>query len=149
MPAKKIEARTRADMIFDAVNLALVYLVVFVCAYPIYYTVIASFSDPGAVLTGQVFLWPAGFTLDSYRSVLNYRQVWVGYGNTIFYTVLGTAYNLFLLLPASYALSRRDLKGRGAFMVYFVFTMYFGGGMVPYYLLMQTCHMDKTPRARE
>ena len=102
------EARTRADKIFDAVNLTLVLLVVFVCAYPLYYTVVASFSDPNAVIGGKVYLWPIDVTLDSYRSVIKYSQVWIGYRNTLFYATLGTLYNLFLLLPASYGLSRKS-----------------------------------------
>ena len=126
--------QTRADVIFDAINYTLVFLVVVVCLYPLYYTVIASFSDPLEVTRGNVTFWIKGFTLDSYKTVFNYQPLWRGYKNTIIYTVVGTAYNLFLLLPASYALSRKEIKGRSLLMGIFVFTMYFSGGMIPTYL---------------
>ena len=128
---------TRFDRVFDFCDTALVFLVVLICAYPIYYTVIASFSDPNQVIGGHVYLTIRGFTLDSYRSVLNYQPIWTGYRNTLIYTTLGTVYNLILLLPASYALSRKDLKGRGIITGIMIFTMYFGGGTIPFYLLVK------------
>ena len=129
--ARHGEPRTRADIAFDTVNGILIALVILICAYPIYYTIIASFSEPNDVIAGRVYLWPVRPTLDSYRSVLRYSSVWTGYRNTLFYTVVGTLYNLALLLPASYGLSRRTLKGRGVIMAYLVFTMYFSGGTIP------------------
>ena len=137
--------RTRSDKIFDAVNMVFILLVLLLCAYPIYYTIIASFSDPNAVITGEVLLWPVRVTLDSYRSVFDYRLVWTGYRNTIIYTVLGTIYNLILLLPASYGLSRKTLKGRNLLMAYFVFTMYFQGGTIPFYLLIRNMGLIDNP----
>ena len=128
---------TRFDRAFDVCNTVLVLLVVLICAYPIYYTIIASFSDPNQVIGGRVYLVIKGFTLDSYRSVINYHAIWTGYRNTLIYTVLGTAYNLFLLLPASYALSRKELKGRGIITGLMIFTMYFSGGTIPFYLLVK------------
>ena len=132
---KKTKIRqTRADMIFDIINYSLVGIIVFICIYPLYYTVIASFSDPLEVTRGNVTFWVKGFTLDSYKTVFEYKPLWRGYLNTIIYTVVGTIYNLVLLLPASYALSRKEVKGRGVLMGVFVFTMYFSGGMIPTYL---------------
>lgn len=127
-------ALSRGDKIFDLVNHVLVFLLLIVCIYPLYYTVIASFSEPESVLSGKVYLWFKGFTLDSYRSVLDYDMIWVGYRNTILYTVVGTMYNLILLIPASYSLSKKEMKFRRPLMLFFVFTMYFGGGMIPGYL---------------
>ncbi len=129
--------QTRVDTIFDIINYSLIAVVVLICIYPLYYTVIASFSDALEVTRGNVTLWIKGFTLESYKTVFEYKPLWRGYRNTIIYTVVGTAYNLFLLLPASYALSRREVKGRGLLMGIFVFTMYFGGGMIPTYLNMK------------
>jgi len=126
--------QTRADTIFDIINYSLVALVVLICLYPLYYTVVASLSDPLEVTRGNVTLWIKGLTLDSYKTVFEYKPLWRGYRNTILYTTVGTVYNLFLLLPASYALSRKELKCRGLVMGIFVFTMYFGGGMIPTYL---------------
>jgi putative aldouronate transport system permease protein len=142
---RHIRTQSFSDVVFDTVNMILVALVIFVCAYPIYYTIIASFSNPNAVVSGKVFLWPIEITLDSYRSIMKYSLVWTGYRNTLIYTIFGTMYNLILLLPASYALSRRDLKGRSLLMVYFVFTMYFSGGMVPYYLLIKSLNLINKP----
>ena len=137
--------RTRGDKIFDAVNLTLVILVVILCIYPLYYTVIASFSEPEEVLKGRVLLLPSGFTLDSYRTVFTYEKIWRGYLNTIGYTVVGTLYNLILLLPASYAMAKKGLKGRGLLMGFFVFTLYFNGGMIPNYLLMKDLSLINSP----
>ncbi len=145
MKKPSVEARSRGDILFDAMNLFLICIVIVLCAYPIYYTIIASFSDPLYVISGQVFLWIKGFTLDSYRSVLQYTQVWVGYKNTLIYTVFGTCYNLFLLLPASYSMSRKQVKGRNLLMIFFVVTMYFSGGLVPYYLLIKTLNLINNP----
>jgi len=129
--------QTRVDTVFDIINYSLISVVVLICLYPLYYTVIASFSDPLEVTRGNVTVWIKGFTLDSYKTVFDYKPLWRGYRNTIIYTIVGTAYNLFLLLPASYALSRKEVKGRGLLMGLFVFTMYFGGGMIPTYLNMK------------
>lgn len=137
----------KGDRFFDAVVYILVALVVIVCVYPLYYTVIASFSDPQKVFTGQVIWKIEGFTLEAYEFVFQYGALWRGYRNTIFYTVFGTAYNLFLLIPASYAMSRKELKGKGFFTVYFVFTMYFGGGMIPAYINMKNLGLINTPWA--
>lgn len=130
--------QSRGDRIFDLVNHILVFILLAVCIYPLYYTVIASFSEPEQVLSGRVYLWIKGFTLDSYRSVLDYDMIWIGYRNTIFYTVVGTIYNLVLLIPASYALSKKEMKFRRPLMLFFVFTMYFGGGMIPTYLNLKS-----------
>lgn len=135
--AMKIK-QTKADRIFDAINYTLVSLAVLVCIYPLYYTVIASFSDPLEVTRGHVTFLIRGFTLDSYKTVFEYEPIWRGYRNTIIYTGVGTVYNLFLLLPASYALSRKELHFRGPLMGLFVFTMYFGGGMIPTYLNLKS-----------
>ena len=137
--------QTRGDRIFDIVNHVLLILVVIACLYPLYFTVIASFSDPYSVVRGQVIFWPQGFTLDSYRAVFQYKQLWVGYRNTILYTIVGTLYNLFLLLPCAYAMAKRGLKGKGVLMGLFVFTMYFSGGMIPSYLIMKQLGLINTP----
>lgn len=131
--------------LFDFVNGFLIGIVILICAYPLYYTIIASFSDPNAVISGRVYLWPVKFTLDSYSAVLNYSQIWLSYRNTIVYTTFGTMWNLFVLIPAAYAMSKKGLKGRNAIMGYFVITMYFSGGLVPYYLLMRELDLIDNP----
>lgn len=137
--------RSRNDRIFDFINTFLVILIVIACIYPLYFTVIASFSEPEEVLKGKVIFLPEHFTLDSYRTVFSYGKIWRGYLNTAMYTVFGTLYNLLLLLPASYAMAKKGLKGRNVLMALFVFTMYFGGGMVPTYMLMKDLHLINSP----
>lgn len=131
--------------IFDALNTLLLITIALLCIYPIYYTVIASFSDYQAVATGQVGLLPVGFQLTAYRAILENDSIWRGYANTIFYTVSGTAFNLFLTIPAAYVLSKKQLLGRTAITWFFLITMYFGGGMIPTYLLYKNIGLINNP----
>ncbi len=137
--------QTRADRIFSVLNHTLIALALLICLYPLYYTVIASLSDPMEVTRGHVAFTVKGFTLDSYKTVFEYRPLWRGYRNTLIYTVVGTAYNLLLLLPASYALSRKALRGRGIVTAFFIITMYFGGGMIPTYLNIKSLNLLDNP----
>lgn len=130
--------------VFDILNFIFMLLILFITIYPLYFTVIASFSEPSAVATGKVIWRPVGFTLDSYKQVFAYKQIWQGYINTIFYTVLGTAFNLVLTIPAAYAVSKKYLPGRGIVMGFFLITMYFSGGMVPTYLLIKNLGLINT-----
>ncbi len=136
--------RTRGDVVFDAVNVALLTIAMLMILYPLYFVVIASFSDPDAVASGRVVLWPRDITFDGYRRIINNRTIWTGYGNTIIYTVVGTAINLATTIPAAYALSRRDFVGRDFFMMLFAFTMFFAGGLIPLYLLVRSLGMLNT-----
>ena len=129
--------KSRADRVFDVVNVALMIAVLFLMLYPIYFTVIASFSEPSYVATGKVTFWVRGFTLDAYRNVFENDKVWTGYGNTLFYTVAGTLLNLALTIPAAYVLSKKHLRGRTLFSWYFAFTMYFSGGLIPSFLVVR------------
>lgn len=130
--------------LFDICNVIFMFVVLFITIYPLYFTIIASFSEPSAVATGKVLWRPVGFTLDSYRQVFAYKQIWAGYLNTIFYTVLGTVFNLFLTIPAAYAVSKKYLPHRKIIMGFFLITMYFGGGMVPSYLLVKSLGLINT-----
>ena len=119
---------------FVFVNGAVLILLFVLLIYPILFVISASFSAPDMVNAGKVILLPKGFTLDGYRRILQYDEIWLGYANTLFYTFVGTLLNLVFTIPCAYALSRRDLPGRGAIMVVFMFTMYFSGGLIPGYL---------------
>lgn len=112
-------------------------LVLLITLYPLVYVLSASFSDPLAVVRGELWLLPKGLTLDGYGLIFEYKPIWTGYRNTIFYAVVGTIINLGCTLPAAYALSRRDFRGRTAIMLLFTFTMFFSGGMIPTYLAMK------------
>ncbi|MCL2378103.1 MAG: carbohydrate ABC transporter permease [Defluviitaleaceae bacterium] len=126
-----------SDLSFDIINTFFLVLVFVLVAYPLYYIVIASFSAPELVLNGHVFLIPRGFHLGGYERVFNNPDVLRGYWNTIQYTTVGTFVNLVVTLPAAYAMSRKDLKGRNVLTVFFAFTMFFGGGMIPTFLVVQ------------
>jgi putative aldouronate transport system permease protein len=105
--------------------------------YPLWFIVIASFSDPRAVATGQVTLLPRGLGFEGYGLILDDNRIWTGYRNTIIYSVLGTALNLLVTLPAAFAMSRREFKPRRIIMFLFAFTMFFGGGLIPSFLLIK------------
>ena len=133
------------DKIFLMVVYAVIVLLALICLYPLYYTVIASVSDAADVYKGKVNLFPSGFTLEAYTLVFQNKNIWRGYANTIFYTVVGTCFNLFLTIPTAYALSKKRMFGRGLLMTLFVITMYFGGGMIPTYILFKNMNLINTP----
>lgn len=126
-----------SDKVFNIINAGLVLVVTFIVLYPLYFTVIASFSDPYAVLRGKVMFWIKDFTIEPYTNVFINDDIWIGYRNSIINTVLVTVYNLVLTIPCAYVMARRGLRGKGLFMAYFVFTMYFSGGLIPYYILVK------------
>lgn len=130
--------------IFDLTVYGLLFLVLLIILYPLYFTIIASLSDPMAVAKGEIFLFPKGFTLESYRSVIENDSIWTGYRNTIFYTVTGTCFNLFLTIPAAYALSKKELPCGKVLVWVFMFTMYFSGGMIPTYLIVKQMGLINT-----
>lgn len=132
---------TLADRVFNAVILVILTLFLFIVAYPLYFIIIASFSDPTLVATGQVLFYPRGLTLDAYLEVFRNKSIWIGYRNTIFYAVGGTLWSLFLTVPAAYALSKKRLRGRAFFMFLVVVPMFFGGGMIPTYLNIRNLHL--------
>lgn len=135
---------TPTDKLMTFVVYLITILVALICFYPLYFTVIASFSDPYAVYTGKISFLPIGFTLEAYQEVMKNSQIWTGYLNTISYTLFGTAFNLVLTIPGAYALSKQRMFGRGFLMMIFVFTMYFSGGMVPTYIMYKNLNLINT-----
>ena len=135
---EKLEKRhiklSKGDRVFVTINGILLALFFIVELYPMIYVLSASFSDPQAVGGGEMLLWPVRPSLEGYQYILQYKTIWTGYLNTIFYTVLGTVVNLIVTIPCAYALSRRDFPDKGIFMLLFMFTMYFSGGTIPAYL---------------
>ncbi len=126
--------RTRQDRIFDLVNLSILSLVLLATAYPMYFVVIASISDPTYVAGGHVGLYPRGLNIEAYKYIFQDPRIMQGYRNSLVYAVGQTLVSLLITIPAAYALSRRDIMGRGLIMFYFVFTMYFTGGIIPFYV---------------
>lgn len=128
----------RQDKIFYSIVYVTIIILTLSVLYPIIYILSSSFSSGEAVSSGKVLLFPVDFSLEGYRRVFENARVWIGYRNTIFYTVVGTLNNVFMTLICAYPLARRNLPGRKFFMLFFVFTMYFSGGMIPSYLLMRS-----------
>ena len=133
--------RTRADKLFDTLNVILMAIVLVITLYPLYFVLIASVSDAYEVAKGNVFLWPKGFTAESYLNVFKENRVWLGYRNTLFYTLTGTFFSLILTIPSAYALSKKTLPGRRLINVFFLIPMYFNGGLIPTYLVMKKIGM--------
>ena len=140
----KKKGKTKGDIIFDAILFIVCICIFLVIAYPLYFVIIASVSDSTLVSTGQVLFFPRGFSWFGYEQIFQDTRIWVGYRNTILYTFLGTAVNLLFTLPAAYTLSRKEFKARKLLMFFFVFTMFFNGGMIPTYLLIRDLGMINT-----
>lgn len=121
----------------EIVLVAICLIVILIVAYPLYYVLIASFSDPYDVYAGKTFLLPSGFTLDGYKSVFADPNIVTGFVNSIKYTVIGTIFSVVILYVAAYPLSVKSLPGRKFFSIFFIITMYFGGGLVPTYLIVK------------
>lgn len=139
--------RSYTDKIFDIVNLIVMILLLLIFVWPLWFVVIASFSDPNEVWNGNVLLLPKGFTLLAYEALGDYSMIWRGYANTIFYTVVGTIVNLIMTVCAAYPLSRKDFVPRNFFMFMFMLTMYFSGGLIPTYLIVSDVGLINTPWA--
>ncbi len=135
----------RDDLIFTIINTTLLLLITFVILYPLYFIVIASFSDPLEVLAGNVIFFPQNFNVESYKMVFRDPSILTGYRNTLFYTVFGTCINIVMTVLAAYPLSRKDFVGKNFFTLVLSITMFFSGGLIPTYLLMSnTLHLTNT-----
>lgn len=134
---KKIISNSLSDGAFDVVNILINLLLLVVFIWPLWFVVIASLSDPYEVNSGNVLLWVKGFNLDGYRELLEYEPIWTGYRNTILYTVLGTVINMVMTVLCAYPLSRKDWMPRNFWLKFCLVTMYFGGGLIPTYLVVK------------
>ncbi|MFH1512545.1 MAG: carbohydrate ABC transporter permease, partial [Bacillota bacterium] len=128
---RRMQGKERLFELFIWFLGAFVFLIV---AYPLWFVVIASISDPGAVSYGRVWVLPSGLNVDGYQAVFKDSRIWIGYRTTLITTSVGTLLSMFVTIPCAYALSRKDFKARRPLMVFFVFTMYFSGGLIPTYI---------------
>lgn len=135
---------SRSDLLFYGISGIILTVLLAVTLYPLLYVVAASFSSPSAVSTGRVYLWPVDFTLEGYQAVLSKPDIPRAYLNTGFYTLMGTVINVAMVMCAAYPLTRKKLKGRNVFTFIFTFTMFFSGGMIPFYILMVRLHLIDT-----
>lgn len=137
----KSKKKSFSDITFDIINYSILILVLITVLYPLYFIAIASISEPNLVNAGQVWFIPKGVTFEGYERVFSDKSIMTGYRNSVFYTVFGTVINVALTLMAGYSLSRKDLKGKNAIMLFMTFTMFFSGGLVPTYLVVKSLGM--------
>ena len=129
--------QTRADNLFDAVNVSIMFVLLVIMVYPLIYVVSCSFSDPLLVVQSKIALFPKQVTLQAYERVFRNELIVSGYRNTILYTLLGTLTNVLLTTITAYPLSRKDFGAKKPLTVLFAFTMLFSGGMVPTFLTVK------------
>lgn len=128
---------TKGDMILDVMIIVLLAIISIFAFYPLYIVLISSVSDPSYISTGQVWILPKGINLEAYHILLDTKEIWIGYRNSLFYTVVGTTFQMIITTAAAFSLSRRTLPGRRWLSAMMVFTMYFSAGMIPTYLVIQ------------
>ncbi len=132
------------DRLFHIFNQILFAIILFIVIYPLYFIVIASFSDPSAVLNGEVVFWPKDVSLIGYSAIMEYTRIWRGYMWSIIYTVVGTALSVTLTMLLAYALSCQFV-GKKLIKWLVVFTMFFSGGLIPTFLTMKNLGLYNRP----
>ena len=130
---------------FDVLVLVLVVLITLIIAYPLWFVITASASPADDVAAGKTLLWFSNFNLNAYLNVFQEKRIWIGYRNTIFYTVVGTIYNLVLTLPAAYAMTKKEVPFHNAISWFFFITMFISGGLIPGFLLRKELGLYNTP----
>ena len=136
--------RARGDVIYDTVIFIILTFIFLIVAYPLYFVIISSISDPIEVSAGKVTLAPVGFTLDGYREVFKTKTVMRGFFNSLIITVMGTAINLLVTIPTSYALSRPDFTLKRPITLFYILTMFVSGGMMPTYIIVRATGLLNT-----
>ena len=130
--------------VYDLVVGVIFAFVLLVILYPLYWIVIASFSNPAQINLGNVWLLPKGFTIAGYREIFTFSNLWMGYKNSVIYTILGTSINIACTVTAGYVLSRKDLIGRTIITIFCLVPLYFSGGMIPTYLQVNRLGINNT-----
>jgi len=136
---------TKGDLAFEIVNTLFMLLVILVIAWPLWFVVIASFSESNAVIDGKVWLWPVKPHLEAYRRVFQNSRLLTGYRNTIIYTLVATVLNIIVTVCLAYPLSRRDFKGRNFITLLMTITMFFNGGLIPTYICYKQLGLVNNP----
>lgn len=142
--SSKLLKKSKNDLMFDIIIGVILTFALLLVAYPLYFVIISSVSEPSAVSRGEVIFLPKGFTLEGYSAVFKDSEVMRSFANSIVYTVVGTVINLVITIPTAYALSRNDLRGKNIFLLFFMVTMYISGGLIPLYLVVKGLHMIDT-----
>jgi putative aldouronate transport system permease protein len=134
-----------SEKLFGIANTLFLSLLSLICIYPLLYVVFASFSDPGLLMQHEgLLLLPRGFTLKGYELVLNNPNIKVGFFNTLFYVVVGTAFSMLLTVLGAYGLSRKQVLFAKPILIYITITMFFGGGLIPFYLTVRNLGLNNT-----
>ena len=125
------------DRVFDLVVYTLAFFMVLLIAYPLWFVILASFSSASDISRGEVWIWPKEWLLDGYRELINQKDVWTGYRNTIFYTITGTLFSTSVNVSAGFALSRKELLGRKWISIFYLIPMFVSGGLIPTFLVVK------------
>ena len=139
---KSFERSSRSEIIFRVISYALITVFALLCLYPIIYAFSVSISGKVAYETGEIILFPKDLTIQAYEMVLYDKGFWIAYTNTLFYTVFGTAWSMFISLTGAYALSKSTLMGRRKWNFLLVFTMWFSAGMIAHFLNYKELNVD-------
>lgn len=143
--AEKVSvSQTRGDKVFGVINAIFIVFITIITLYPLIYVCSASISSPASVTSGRMWLWPTDITFEGYKRILKNSEIWMGYVNTIFYTVVNVAISLAVTLPAAYALTVKSLPGRKFIVFVFSVTMFFSGGMIPLYVVCRNLGLVNT-----
>ncbi len=126
-----------SDKMSDIILLVIIIALMIIIAYPLYYVLVASVSNPYDVYAGKTFLFPSEFSLEGYKAVFSDPSLYTGYLNSIKYTIIGTIFSVTMLYLTAYPLAQKDLPGRKYISLFFIITMYFGGGLIPTYLIVK------------
>ncbi len=140
-PLRQMSMSNRMFYIFNSIFWIIVMILIL---YPLYLVIIASVSDPDAIVAGKVIWHPVDFSLIGYQAVLKYGELWTSYANSIFYTFTSVIISILATLGAAYALSRPRFFGKSVINMFFVFTMFFNGGLIPTFLVMRDLGLYNT-----
>lgn len=143
MKKRKIK-ESPGELIFLAVIVIFILILSAIFLYPLIYVISMSISDSMSVASRKVFLLPKGFHLDAYELIIKRKDVWTAYYNTFFYTITGTLINVVLTMCFSYPLSRKNFVFRRQLTVMMAITMWFSGGMIPSFILINKLHIYNT-----
>jgi len=141
MKINKLKGKSRGDIILDIIVYATLALVFVVTFYPFWNIFIISINDANDTIRGGLYFWPRVFTMDSYRAVLSDAAIINSIYVTVARTVIGTVISLLFTTMVAYSLSKRELVGRKFFNTLFIFTMYFGGGLIPFYMVLKSLNL--------
>lgn len=144
-PKKHRVRESRGDRVYYAIVYFVLLLLALIVVYPLYFVIIASFSSADAVLAGKVYLFPVDIDFTGYIRCFERTDIWIGYGNTIWYTLAYTILSVVFTVTAAWALSRKTLPFRKFFMIFFTITMFFGGGLIPFYKVVSDLGMLDNP----